>query len=111
MHVLRQRIQLGATESIYLMVDSITPTTRYSTHTLYTKNLSTLLRRHDKLPKTLNLYPQILCYQFKTFHIYIDLLYLVHSGYNVPCLFSCSLVSVQQFSTVLVLSFLCYWLC
>ena len=28
MHVLRQRIQLGATESIYLMVDGITPTTR-----------------------------------------------------------------------------------
>jgi GABA(A) receptor-associated protein len=27
MHVLRQRIQLGATESIYLMVDGITPTT------------------------------------------------------------------------------------
>lgn len=29
MHVLRQRIQLGATESIYLMVNGITPTTRY----------------------------------------------------------------------------------
>ena len=28
MHVLRQRIQLGATESIYLMVNGITPTTR-----------------------------------------------------------------------------------
>ncbi len=30
MHVLRQRIQLGATESIYLMVKGITPTTRYT---------------------------------------------------------------------------------
>ena len=29
MHVLRQRIQLGATESIYLMVNGVTPTTRY----------------------------------------------------------------------------------
>lgn len=29
MHVLRQRIQLGATESIFLMVNGITPTTRY----------------------------------------------------------------------------------
>lgn len=28
MHVLRQRIQLGATESIYLMVNGVTPTTR-----------------------------------------------------------------------------------
>ncbi len=31
MHVLRQRIQLGATESIYLMVNGVTPTTRYVT--------------------------------------------------------------------------------
>ncbi len=30
MHVLRQRIQLGATESIYLMVNGVTPTTRYT---------------------------------------------------------------------------------
>ena len=35
MHVLRQRIQLGATESIYLMVNGVTPTTRsvLNTHT------------------------------------------------------------------------------
>ena len=29
MHVLRQRIQLGATETIYLMVNGVTPATRY----------------------------------------------------------------------------------
>ena len=29
MHVLRQRIQLGATESIFLMVNGVTPTTRW----------------------------------------------------------------------------------
>ncbi|XP_003384393.1 PREDICTED: gamma-aminobutyric acid receptor-associated protein-like 2 [Amphimedon queenslandica] len=35
MHVLRQRIQLGATESIYVMVDGITPTTSSTMATVY----------------------------------------------------------------------------
>eukprot|EP00731_Ephydatia_muelleri_P027023 Em0018g1123a len=35
MHVLRQRIQLGATESIYLMVGGVTPTTSASMSMIY----------------------------------------------------------------------------
>jgi len=35
MHVLRQRIQLGATESIFLMVNGITPTTSSSMSVIY----------------------------------------------------------------------------